>query len=138
MLLFGYFFDRNTRLEIKDKRKLVSYGFNNPFSSEAVNIYDIKYIYRAKVESSGLLGNYVLFFTKDKADKLNVMKIREKAYPENTLVNLISTLKLINPNIEIDSEYMEIVDNRNHLWKMPANKSIWDVRKILEDKEENL
>lgn len=112
ILLYGRL---STRIEINE-RTLSNFGFRN-FGHDEMDIFSIRYIGRAQSLPWKSGGSLMIFYGLNKNDEIIQTSLRERAYNSDTLLDILRSVKKINPHIMFDETYKEFleVDNEEKL-----------------------
>lgn len=122
--LLIYFTNRNTYLEIRDKRTLKNSGYRD-IGSDTLDIFDIKYIYRIPAFIWRSWGSLMIIYVKDAKGQLRHSALREVNYSNDTLKRFLRRVKQINPSIELDQEYLDFLDGKYDYEERSFGRWVW-------------
>lgn len=141
LFLFVYFLTKNTFLEIQNQRVLKNSGYRD-IGSDTIDIFYIKYIYRAPAFIWRSGGSLMLIYARDEKGHLKYSALREVNYSNDTLKRFLRRVKQINPSIELDREYLDFLagkydyEYRSFGAWVPSKNTIASVEARLREKGE--
>jgi hypothetical protein len=107
-LLLVYLSTIHTYLEIQDNRWLINSGYRT-FGKDRIDIFDIKYVYRFSELILKWYGSRMVFYIKTEDGTLRQSSQREINFSNDKIIEFLKRIKQINPRIELDQEYEEII-----------------------------
>jgi hypothetical protein len=110
LVIFFYIGDLLTYIIITEKRNLISKtGFGRGFSCD---IYNINKIERTSVFIFKTWGNRLQIYFIDETGQETWRVIQESMYGVKIIKQLLKRLKEINPSIQLDQQYQELIDGK--------------------------
>lgn len=126
----------NTYIEIRERRTLTISGYWS-FRKDEIDILSIKYIYRYPDYIIKGYGSRMAIYLRDVDKTIRQVSIIESSYTGEKIIELIKILKGINPNVELDAEYQQILEGTREIGA-PSNNKYKDIRKLLEEYGEKI
>ena len=107
-LLYLAYKRAQTRLEITPDNFLKNIG-QRDFGQDLINIFSIQHIARARAFPWKSWGSLMIMYLVNENGELRQTYLREASYSADTLKKIIVDLKKINPRIELDKQYQQLL-----------------------------
>lgn len=106
------------------------------FGHDEILISRIKYIYRIPATIFTWAGpSTMLIYSRRHDGVITHSKVREAAFDQETIKSFLLRIKDLNPHIELDPEYEEVISGTRKLSR-PTKNSVHSVEQRLRDKGE--
>jgi hypothetical protein len=126
---------KTTHLEITDSRLLKNSGYHD-FGDDIIDIRNIKYIYRVpQFPLAWFGGSLMVIYHTDENGKIRHSALREINYSSDTLKKFLLRMKEIKSTIELDAEYLLILEDKRS-FRESSDNTVATVEQRLRDKGE--
>lgn len=126
----------NIHVEIRDNEWLINAG-QRMFVPDTLNIQEIRYIARAPRWIFKTGQSVMIIFVKGKGGDLKQTNFQEWNYDAMTLRAILLRLMSLNPNIDIDHQYGELIndpEDKADIKNIPAERSMEDIERYVQSK----
>lgn len=126
--------EKTTYLQLSESY-LINSGYRS-FGKDNIKISRIKYITRIPQTALPFVGPslMVIYSTLDDG-RIAHCYVREFSYDELVLKQFLTRIKELNPNIELDTEYQEVLQDKREL-RTKTENTVQSAEKKLKDKGE--
>ena len=142
LLGLAYWYLANMYVEVTDNIQL-TVSFHNSPSKRTTRIPEIKYIMRMPMYAVPMFGTMMMVYVEEEG-KLKHIAIREGTLNDWKLRDLLEKLISINPNIVLDDEYRQFLDQprndegKNVFVGENTKNRVKDVEQVLRNQGESL
>jgi hypothetical protein len=136
LLVLMLYFTLTTYLAIENNRTLINSGYHF-FGTIRIDIQRIKYIYRFPNMRLRGWGSRMVIYLHSDTGTLVSTAVLEAAYSPKTLEAFLRRIKSLNPAIELDPEYEEILSSPHiRIIEDPSDNTVASVEARLRTKGE--